>query len=248
MTDIAHFSPYMLTAKQRDSNLHAYDDVLPHYTQRSTSMGKSSSSRKSSDTENSLPIPTHARAASTPAHIEAPRNEAVHSHHRRFPSCVETLPKQDTKKYSADSYMTRNTDDRHSKRASSESKDKITKRNVSSPAAISLLGAAGNEKNQRLSSDDRGKMPPKQTTLPLKASPELLAELLRGSSEKMTTAERERNKKLVHVDAYVLPMAVQQFLVSVCVIFTILHIVWNSIRFACTRISRTKSPKHTKHG
>lgn len=165
-----------------------------------------------------------------------------------FPSCVETLPKQDTKKYSADSYMTRNTDDRHSKRASSESKDKITKRNVSSPAAISLLGAAGNEKNQRLSSDDRGKMPPKQTTLPLKASPELLAELLRGSSEKMTTAERERNKKLVHVDAYVLPMAVQQFLVSVCVIFTILHIVWNSIRFACTRISRTKSPKHTKHG
>lgn len=235
----------MLTAKQRDSHLHAYDDVLPHYTQRSTSMGKSSSSRKSSDTENSLPIPTHTRCASTPAHIEAPRNEAMHAHHRRFPSCVETSPRQDTKKYSADSYMTRNTDDRHSKRASSESKDKLTKRNVSSPAAISLLGA-GNEKNQRFGSDDRGKIPPKQTTLPLKASPELLAELLRGSSEKMTTAERERNKKLLHVDAYALPMAVQQFLVSVCVIFTIFTSF--GIRFYSRALAfqPDRNAKHTK--
>lgn len=203
----------MLTAKQRDSNLHAYED-LPPFAQRSISLGKPSSSRKSSETENSLPIPMHTRAASTPAHIEAPRNEHLHSH-KRYPSCVETSPRQESKKYSADSYLTRNVDDRHNKRASSETKEKMTKRNASSPAAISLLSAA-NEKIQRFGSDERSKMPCKQQTLPIKASPELLAELLRGSSEKMTTSERERNKKVQqHTDAYALPMAVQQFLVSV---------------------------------
>lgn len=224
----------MLTAKQRDSNLHAYDDGMPPFAQRSISLGKPSSSRKSSETENSLPIPMHTRAASTPAHIEARRNEHLHSH-KRYPSCVETSPRQDSKKYSADSYLTRNIDDRHNKRASSESKEKITKRNASSPAAISSLSAA-NEKSQR--SDDRSKMPCKQQTLPIKASPELLAELLRGSSEKMTTSERERNKKVQqHSDAYALPMAVQQFLVSVSAHyiydsdFFLETFAWNSISF-----------------
>lgn len=212
----------MLTAKQRDSGLLLYDDIMPPYTQRSISMGKSSSSRKSSEIENSLPIPVHTRAASTPAHMEAPRNETVHSHHRRYPSCVETSPRKETKKYSADNYV-RNSDDRHSKRAMSESKEKITKRNASSPAAISLLSAAS-EKMHRCSTDDRGKSPIKQNTLPIKASPELLAQLLAGSSEKMTTSEREkeRNKKQSQVDAFALPAAVQQFLVSVCAIFTTL--------------------------
>lgn len=229
----------MLSAKQRDSNLLSYDDIVPPYTQRSISMGKSSSSRKSSETDNSLPIPVHTRAASTPAHIETPRNEAVHSHHRRYPSCVETSPRKETKKFSADSYM-RIADDRHNKRALSESKEKITKRNASSPAAISLLSMA-NEKLHRCNTDDRGKSPIKQNTLPIKASPELLAQLLAGSSEKMTTAERERNKKQVHVDAYALPMAVQKFLVSVCTIFTISIsscIVWNSISLAFVRNSK----------
>lgn len=228
----------MLTAKQRDSNLLAYDDTPP-YTQRSISLGKPSTSRKSSEAENSLPIPMHTRAASTPAHMEAPRNnEQIHLGHKRYPSCVETSPRQDAKKYSADSYLTRNADDRFSKRASSESKEKITKRNASSPAAISLLSAA-NEKMHRVSSEDRSRMPAKQNTLPIKASPELLAELLRGSSEKMTTFERERNKKIQHADAYALPMAVQQFLVSVCshtIYYTLLtHSLRNSISFAHIR-------------
>lgn len=208
----------MLSAKQRDSNLLAYDDIVPPFTQRSISIGKSSSSRKSNEMENSLPIPMHTRAASTPAHMEAPQNEAVHAaHHKRFPSCVETSPRKETKKFSADHFVLRNVDDRHSKRAMSETKEKLTKRNASSPGAISLLSNA--EKMQRF--DDRGKSPMKHNqSLPLKASPELLAELLRGSSEKMTTAEqRERNKKALHVDAYALPMAVQQFLVSVFICF-----------------------------
>lgn len=221
----------MLSAKQRDSNLLAYDDIVPPFTQRSISMGKSSTSRKSSDTENSLPIPMHTRAASTPAHMEAPaRDEAitVHAHHKRFPSCVETSPRKEAKKFSADHYLVRNADDRHSKRAMSETKEKLTKRNASSPGAMSLLN---NMEKYRF--DERGgKAPMKHNqSLPLKATPELLAELLRGSSEKMTTAEqRERNKKLLHVDAYALPMAVQQFLVSAFVsLIYYFHNIWNSI-------------------
>lgn len=221
----------MLSAKQRDSHLLVYDDAVPPYAQRSISLGKPSSSRKSSETDNSLPIPMHTRAASTPAHMEAPRNDAIHAYHKRYPSCVETSPRKETKKISADNYIARNTDDRHSKRAQSESKEKLTKRNASSPGGMSLFST---DKVHRF--DDRGKSPMMKhnQSLPLKATPELLAQLLSGSSEKMTTSERERNKKLLHIDAYALPAAVQQFLVSVffVAIFTIFHIVWNSISFA----------------
>lgn len=229
----------MLSAKQRDSNLLAYDDIVPPFTQRSISMGKSTSSRKSSDTENSLPIPMHTRAASTPAHMEAaPRNETVHGHHKRFPSCIETSPRKEreTKKFSADHFIVRNVDDRHSKRAMSETKEKLSNRNASSPGAISLLSNV--EKMHRF--DDRGKPQMKHNqSLPLKASPELLAELLRGSSEKMTTAERERNKKVLHVDAYVLPMAVQQFLVSMIICFLVCYIYYIFTSFG---ISNFHSP------
>lgn len=110
------------------------------------------------------------------------------------------MARKDTKKASVDTFFGRNTDDRHSKRATSESKEKITKRNASSPAAISMLSVAADHKH------DKGKS--------LKASPELLAELLRGSSEKMSTTERERNKKAFYYDSISLPVAVQKFMVS----------------------------------
>lgn len=174
-------------------------------------MGKSSTPRS----ENSLPIPMHTRAASTPAHMETPRTELIQHHHKRYPSCVETSPRKETKKFSMDNYTMRNVDDRHNKRASSESKEKFTKRNASSPAAISLLNVA-NDKLQRFNQENF-----KQKSEPIKASPELLAELLKGSSEKMTAAERERNKKPTYFDSIALPAAVQQFLVS------------NSIPFFC---------------
>lgn len=195
----------MLSARHRDSNLTSCEDInSPPYTQRSISMGKPSTPRS----ENALPIPMHTRAASTPAHIEISRTEPIQHYHKRYPSCVETSPRKETKKFSVDNYTMRNVDDRHNKRASSESKEKITKRNASSPAAISLLSVA-NEKLQRFNQENF-----KQKSEPIKASPELLAELLRGSSEKMTAAERQRNKKATHFDSIVLPAAVQRFLVS----------------------------------
>lgn len=116
------------------------------------------------------------------------------------------MARKDSKKASVDTFFGRNADDRHSKRATSESKEKITKRNASSPAAISMLSVAADHKH------DEGKS--------LKASPELLAELLRGSSEKMSTAERERNKKSFYYDSISLPVAVQKFMVSTCTVIS----------------------------
>lgn len=78
----------------------------------------------------------------------------------------------------------------------------MTKRNASSPAAISMLSVASEQKHDKSNKS-------------LKASPELLAELLKGSSEKMSTSEREqRNKKAFYYDSIALPMAVQNFMVS----------------------------------
>lgn len=191
-------SPYLLSAKQRDLYL---DDVVPYYA-RSFSMGKPNS-KKSTETDNSLPVPTHVRANSTPAHIETPHTDSSQHCHKRFPSCVETTTtRKETKKVSVDTFFGRITDDRQSKRAASESKEKMTKRNASSPAAISMLSVASEQK-------------PDKSNKSLKASPELLAELLKGSSEKMSTAEREqRNKKAFYYDSIALPMAVQNFMVS----------------------------------
>lgn len=219
----------MLSAKHRDQILQSFDDISPHYTQRSISMGQPNTPRKIND--NSLPIPMHIRAASTPAHIETPHSETTQYHHKRYPSCVETtarhntsdpsLTKKDpTKKFSVDNYTLRNVDNsQQNKRASSEAKEKLSsKRNASSPAAISLLNI-NNEKQHRNQYDDERKSPTnKQKTGNVKATPEcnyeLLAELLKGSSEKMTTAERERNKKSTFTDAISLPASVLKHLVS----------------------------------
>lgn len=98
------------------------------------------------------------------------------------------------------------TEDRLAKRASSETHDKFNKRNSSSPAAVSLL-AFTNERNPRLD-----EMPPRSASkhkASLKATPELLAELLKGSSEKLVKAE-QKNKS----DSNALPTAVLRCLVS----------------------------------
>lgn len=212
----------MLSAKHRDQNLQSCDDISPHH-QRSISMGKPNSPRKAND---SLPLPMHIRAASTPAHIETPRPDTAQYHHKRYPSCVETttrhnnsdpglMKKDASKKFSVDNYTMRTVEDTsQNKRASSEAKEKLAnKRNASSPASISLLNLT-NDKQQRHYSDEGGKSPTNKQKSMLKATPELLAELLRGSSEKMVTAERERNKKASHAEAISLPPTVLKYLVS----------------------------------
>lgn len=164
-------------------------------------------------------VPVHTRAASTPIQTEHVRTDSIvvvmDVKHKRFPSSIESGPKHNksdpgmrkdtSKKFSLDSSV--RSDDRLTKRASSETHDKFNKRNSSSPAAVSLL-AFTNERNPRLD-----EMPPRSASskhkASLKATPELLAELLKGSSEKLVKAE-QKNKN----DSNVLPTAVLRCLVS----------------------------------
>lgn len=217
----------MLSAKHRDMNLQSYDDIssLP-----SGHRGGGKTSRKSqSSYANSLPIPKHTRAASTPVHIEKQLPVDVKAQHRRFPSCVESTPRHNTsdpglrkdtpKKFSLDNFAPRY-DERAAKRASSEVKETaMTKRNTSSPAAISLLNFT-NEKSQNLNFDDVNHKPSTQQKTSVKATPELLAELLKGSSEKMVTSEQTKRgsnsstSSGIGDHSNVLPTAVLKCLVS----------------------------------
>lgn len=163
----------------------------------------------------------HTRAASTPAHIEQQSSETLATEHRRSPSCVEQTSSQRhnvsdpgfrkdfTKKFSVENFIS----ERETKRASSEVKEKVTKRNSSSPAAISLLNFT-NEKLQKITFDELNRHKVHKHKSSLKATPELLAELLKGSSEKMAAAEQ--SKKATVDQTQSLPTAVLRCLVSVC--------------------------------
>lgn len=220
----------MLSAKHRDDNIHSYDDLTSAASRPSKTPSKA---RKSNSTANSLPIPTHTRAASTPAHTEKPPTE-LSVQHRRSPSCVESITrnnssdpgfcKDTSKKISVDNFAPP-FDERETKRASSETKEKFTKRNASSPAAISLLNFT-NEKLQKISFDEMNRHKSHKHKSSLKATPELLAELLKGSSEKMAAAERSRK----NVDYTMsLPNAVLRCLVSSVHPFYINHNERNKI-------------------
>lgn len=219
----------MLSAKHRDFNLQSYDDISSLPSGHHRNSGGSKTSRKShSGCANSLPIPKHARAASTPVHIEKQTTIDLKPQHRRFPSCVESTPRHNTsdpglredapKKFSLDHFAPRH-DDRDAKRASSEVKELTTsKRNTSSPAAISLLNFT-NEKLQKLNFDELNRKTSSQSKhkTSLKATPELLAELLKGSSEKMVTCEQTKksNNRSIGDHSNTLPTAVLKFLVSI---------------------------------
>lgn len=213
----------MFSGRNRDLNLQSFDDIPSASSLRHAATAGNSSRNSNSSSANSLPIPSHIRAASTPVNTEKSQSELI-AQHKRYPSCVESPCRQnvsdpgfrkDTKKMSLDNFYS-HSDDRQMKRASSETKEKLTKRNSSSPSAISLLSFT-NEKLQKRSCDDLNRGKQQNNTSgskhkgSLKATPELLAELLKGSSEKMAAAER--HKKSID-NTNLLPTAVLQCLVS----------------------------------
>lgn len=218
----------MLSAKHRDFNLQSYDDISSLPLGHNRNSGGTKTPRKShGGGVNSLPIPKHARAASTPVHIDAQSTVDLKPQHRRFPSCVETSPRHNTsdpglrkdtpKKFSLDNFAPRH-DERDAKRASSEVKELATaKRNTSSPAAISLLNFT-NEKLEKLNFDELNRKSSTQSKhkTSLKATPELLAELLKGSSEKMVTSEQTKKSSNRNIGDHsnTLPTAVLKCLVS----------------------------------
>lgn len=212
----------MLSPKHRDLALQSFEDIP---TASSTSSLKSII-RAPISSGNSLPIPVHIRAASTPVCTETTTKTEITAQHKRFPSNVESLPRhnasdpgfrKDTKKFSVDAF------DRLTKRASSEAKEKISsKRNTSSPAAISLLNFT-NEALQKLTLEEikqQQQQKNKKDKSGIKATPELLAELLKGSSEKLATAEKQqqqqhrKQQRQVDNGSIALPTAVLRFLVS----------------------------------
>lgn len=141
---------------------------------------KSQKPRKASA---NLPVPCHTRAASTPSQTEMTTPEPIIAHHRRYPSIDQFNDK--TKKLSLDSNLDK------SKRASSEVHDKNPKRNSSGASEKSFQKRSFDE--IRLSQvsrtpSDRSVETPKGGggILP---TPELLAELLKGSSERLAAEQ-----------------------------------------------------------
>lgn len=152
-----------------------------------------SKSRKSGG---SLPVPMHQRTVSSPVPlIETTSADALPINHKRYPSSVDQRSieatdrlcfKHDNKKLSLDSTLS-------PKRTSSDTSDKHSKKNFVNEKLISKrsldeirIPTPSLEKQFVLNTPET----PKNMT----ASPELLAELLRGSSEKLLN-EQNKNKK-----------------------------------------------------
>lgn len=141
-------------------------------------------SRKS-HTNSSLPLPTHQRTASSPVPlIETTSPDAVISSHRRFPSSIEhhhadkerALLRNDSKKLSFDSHLSV---DKSPKRTSSDTSDKHSKKSHSHEK----LTAKRSLDEIRMSSPSDHRtfvLHTPETPKNMNASPELLAELLKG--------------------------------------------------------------------
>lgn len=186
---------------------------------RNSSTASSNSGPTAASPSSILPLPIHIRAASSPVQTDHTATDLT-VRHKRSPSGVASsgpkhnksdpgMRKDSSKKFSLDFNARSDTaDDRLTKRASSESHEKFSKRNSSSPAAVSLL-AFTNERSSGNEMPSRGQNSNKQK-VSLKATPELLAELLKGSSEKLVKQERNKGND----SASVLPTAVLRCLVS----------------------------------
>lgn len=157
---------------------------------------------------------SHIRASSTPVHMDPSRKEIV-ANHRRFPSCIDgsTDLKKEFKKMSLDSSATSTIKDilRSPKKSTSlETNINNSKRNSKEEFRIQAATNANTRKDDSLRST-------------LKATPELLAQLLKGSSEKLVTEQHQLNKQRVGVVSMSLPTAVLKCLVSSFILFIFLY-------------------------
>lgn len=157
---------------------------------------------KSRKSGGSLPVPMHQRTVSSPVPlIETTCPDAMPINHKKYPSSVDHRTsvtdtsdrlsfKHDTKKLSLDSHLSV---EKSPKRTSSDTSDKHSKKNFH------------NEKLLAKRSLDEIRMPTSpadkhfilntpETPKNMAATPELLAELLKGSSEKLLN-EQNHSKK-----------------------------------------------------
>jgi hypothetical protein len=142
----------------------------------------------------SLPVPMHQRTVSSPVPlIETTSPDPLPISHKRYPSSVDQravdsgdriIFKHDNKKLSLDSHLS--VDKAPPKRTSSDSSDKHSKKLNTKRSLDEIRMPTPNANSFVLNTPET----PKSMT----ATPELLAELLRGSSEKLLN-DQNNNKK-----------------------------------------------------
>jgi hypothetical protein len=141
----------------------------------------------------------HQRTVSSPVPlIETTSPDALPINHKRYPSSIDHRAidapdrvsfKHDSKKLSLDSHLSV---DKSPKRTSSDTTDKHSKKNFSNEKLLSKRSL--DEIRIPTSPADKSFILNTPETPKMTASPELLAELLKGSSEKLLN-EQNHNKK-----------------------------------------------------
>jgi hypothetical protein len=157
----------------------------------------------------SIPVPMHQRAGSSPVPlIKTPSSPDALPTHKKIPSSVDqrtadcndntgfnlhsSCSSSSTKKLSLDSHLS--VEQKSPKRTSSDISDKHSKKNYSEKLQVQKrsfdeirVSAVHSEKSSELKK--------RETTKKMAATPELLAELLKGSSEKILNEQTTQNKK-----------------------------------------------------
>ena len=178
-----------------------------------------------------LPVPMHQRTVSSPVPlIETTSPDALPIHHKKYPSSIDQRVsenherisfKQDLKKLSLDSCLL---SEKSPKRTSSDISDKHSKKNnfnadkTHQKRSLDEMRLSSQNSSQTASENSFILMTP-ETPVPksIAATPELLAELLKGSSEKQVN--ENQNKKHHHQHSIIsstgiaLPTAVLKCLV-----------------------------------
>lgn len=179
-----------------------------------------------------LPVPCHQRASSTPVHMETTAKEPLHSNHRRFPSCIDSTTdlKKEFKKMSLDS--------------------SVLKEPLRSPKKCTSLETNINAKRpskEESKSQFTVHRKDDASSNTLKATPELLAQLLKGSSEKLVAEQFERKLHQHPGESITLPTALLKCLVSYFACMSRLHLVFfNESEFGQTsHMAYMRVPKWT---
>lgn len=233
-----HFSLNNLSPTVRNSGRNgncslSFDDTNSQHLKTATNQ----KSRKSSA---HLPVPCHIRAASTPSQIDTTTKDQLISHHKRYPSSIEpfTLNKEHsheklecTKKLSLDSNLTKRTssvDMSPTSTSTTQSKRNSSGATIDSRRLSSGVSRTPSERSvvsHTTTTSDLSPVTPVSSTHnkgpSLLPTQELLAELLKGSSERLATEQRQLDGNIANSGGLssgsgsnILPTAVLRCLVS----------------------------------
>lgn len=153
--------------------------------------------------------------------MESRAKDASNSHHRKFPSNIDSTSvgdlKKEVKKYSLDSCTSRDRSPKKPAIALLDSlSDKNLRKNYAEKRAEEVRHSGGRNPpiERKMAIDGSMDKPSKKL---LEPTPELLAALLRGSSEKLVTEQHQKNQRIGASSS--LPTAVLNCVVSIYFIF-----------------------------